>query len=73
RAFFPPHLIGRGVTLMNLFSIGATGLAQVFTGWLHAATPAPPAAAPYQALFLFFATALLVGVLIYTFAEDRTD
>lgn len=73
RAFFPPHLVGRGVTLMNLFSIGATGLAQVFTGWLHKAVPAAPATAPYQALFLFFALALLVGVLIYTFAEDRTD
>jgi len=73
RAFFPPHLVGRGVTLMNLFSIGATGLAQVFTGWLHDSVATPPAAAPYQALFLFFALALLIGVLIYTFAEDRTD
>jgi len=73
RAFFPPHLIGRGVTLMNLFAIASTGLAQIFTGWLHAAVPPPPAAAPYQALFLFFALALLAGVLIYAFAEDRTD
>ena len=26
RAFFPPHLIGRGVTLLNLFGIAAVGL-----------------------------------------------
>lgn len=73
RAFIPPHLMGRGVTLMNLFGIGAIGFAQIGTGRLHAAiTPVPPSA-PYAALFLFFALALLAGVLIYAFSEDRTD
>jgi hypothetical protein len=28
RAFFPPHLMGRGVTLVNLFGIASVGLAQ---------------------------------------------
>ena len=32
RAFIPAHLVGRGVTLLNLFGIGATGLAQLMPG-----------------------------------------
>ena len=32
RAFFPPHLMGRGVTLLNLFGIAPIGLAQIVTG-----------------------------------------
>ena len=43
RAFFPAHLVGRGVTLLNLFSIGGTGLAQVYTGHLNATAASPEA------------------------------
>jgi predicted MFS family arabinose efflux permease len=73
RAFFPPHLIGRGVTLLNLFGIAAVGLAQVATGRLHAAVGPSPTAAPYQAIFGFFAVALAIGLVIYAFSRDRTD
>lgn len=73
RAFFPPHLIGRGVTLLNLFGIAAVGLAQVITGRIHAAVATPPAAAPYQAIFGFFALALVLGLVVYAFSQDRTD
>lgn len=73
RAFFPNHLVGRGVTLLNLFGIGAAGIMQVITGRLHAATATPPATAPYAALFAFFAGLVLVGLIIYAFSRDRTD
>lgn len=73
RAFFPPHLVGRGVTLLNLFGIAAAGLAQVITGRLHAAAQTPPDTAPYQVIFGFFAAALLAGLAIYAFSRDRTD
>lgn len=73
RAFFPTHLVGRGVTLLNLFGIGAAGIMQVITGRLHAATATPPATAPYAALFAFFAGLVLVGLIIYAFSRDRTD
>ena len=76
RAFFPPHLVGRGVTLLNLFGIGAVGLAQVATGAIHAALAAEgggSAALPYQGIFAFFAVALALGLVVYLFAEDRTD
>ncbi len=73
RAFFPPHLIGRGVTLLNLFGIAAVGLAQVATGRIHAAIATPPAPAPYQAIFACFGLALALGLIGYLFSRDRTD
>lgn len=75
RAFFPPHLVGRGVTLLNLFGIGATGLTQVATGRIHAGLAAAGggAAGPYQGLFLFFAVLLAAGLAVYLFSQDRTD
>jgi predicted MFS family arabinose efflux permease len=73
RAFFPPHLTGRGVTLLNLFGIGAVGVLQVATGALYAAIPGPPPTAPFAAVFLLFAAVLLAGLAIYAFSTDRTD
>lgn len=75
RSFFPPHLTGRGVTLLNLFGIGGVGVFQFATGQIYAtaSTGAAEPSAPYAALFLFFAVLLLIGLLIYAFSEDRTD
>ncbi|PLL12027.1 MFS transporter [Tabrizicola sp. TH137] len=73
RAFFPPHLMGRGVTLLNLFGIGAVGLAQVATGRIHGALEGGAAVLPYQGIFAFFAVTLTVGMGIYLFSRDRTD
>ena len=76
RSFFPPHLAGRGVTFLNFLAIGGAGLAQIATGRLyagvHAAHPADPAA-PYAAIYLFFALAVAAGCLPYAFARDRLD
>ncbi len=73
RAFFPPHLMGRGVTLLNLFGIAPIGIAQILTGRIHAATAPVPPAAPYQAVFLFFAITTAVGLAVYLLSQDRTD
>lgn len=74
RAFFPPHLVGRGVTLMNLFGIGGAGLMQFVTGRLHDATSDPGVpTAPYTALFALFGVTLLTGVVIYLFSRDNMD
>ncbi|MEL7279649.1 MAG: MFS transporter [Pseudomonadota bacterium] len=74
RAFFPPALAGRGVTLMNLFGIGGVGLLQFASGQLHASvlTSSGPSAA-YAALFGMFGVALLVGCVIYLFSRDATS
>ena len=71
RAFFPPHLIGRGVTLMNFFAIGGVGLMQFATGWIamHAAVPDDPGAA-YHAIFLFIAATLGLALAVYLLARD---
>ena len=69
RAFVPPHLIGRGVTLLNLFGIAGAGIAQVITGQLHSAMQP----APYPAIFLYFASVTGLGLLAYLAARDRTD
>lgn len=75
RSFFPAHLMGRGVTLVNLFGIGGVGLAQVITGRIHTAVKSTSdvAVAPYSAIFLYFGAALVVGLAIYLFSQDRTD
>ena len=71
RAFFPPHLVGRGVTLLNLFSIGGVGVMQFATGPLF--TAAGGGVAGYQTLFGAFALALLAGSIVYAFAPDNTN
>lgn len=71
RAFLPPHLTGRGVTLLNFFSIGSVGLMQFATGAVVTASvvPGEPAAA-YQALFWFYAAMLAFALLVYLAARD---
>jgi len=73
RSFFPPHLVGRGVTLLNLFGIGGVGLMQLASGRIHEQMAGGPAIASYQALFGFFAGALLVGLVFYLFSRDSLD
>jgi len=68
RSFIPAHLTGRGVTLINLFSIGGVGLLQVASGHLHRMGDGS-----YSLLFGFFALLLLAGCAVYLFATDRTD
>jgi len=72
RSFVPPHLTGRGVTLLNLFGIGGVGLMQFVTGRLHAGAQAGDVAAPYAAIFGFFGLALIAGLAVYVFSRDNT-
>lgn len=72
RSFIPPHLTGRGMTFINLFSIGGVGLLQVLSGQVHA-LGSGSATAPYTLLFGFFAVLMLIGCAVYLFAADRTD
>jgi nitrate/nitrite transporter NarK len=73
RAFFPPHLVGRGVTLMNLFGIGGVGLMQLASGPIHQSAVGGAPAYPYAVLFGFFTLTLLIGALIYLFSTDSLE
>lgn len=71
RAFCPPHLTGRGITLLNFFSIGTVGLMQFGSGAVVSAAtvPSDPAAA-YAALYWFYAAALALSLVVYLWARD---
>ena len=72
RPFFPDHLTGRGVTLLNLFGIGGVGVMQMVTGRLtsHLEATGTPI---YTALFGFYGVLLCCGLALYLFSTDRTD
>jgi MFS family permease len=70
RSFLPPHLLGRGVTLLNLFSIGGVGLLQTVSARVHGAAPA---GMEWTALFGFFGLMLAMGCLVYLFSRDSTN
>ncbi|MEO0865395.1 MAG: MFS transporter, partial [Pseudomonadota bacterium] len=71
RSFFPAHLTGRGVTLMNLFGIGGVGVMQTLSGGIYRMTETgTDTTSPYVAIFGFFTVALALGVLIYSRSRD---
>ena len=70
RALFPPHLTGRGVTLVNMFGIGGAGLLQFASRPIHGGGTDPDS---YRALFLFFAAIVALGLFAYLFSRDSTD
>jgi MFS family permease len=71
RAFVPQHLTGRGVTLMNFFSIGGVGLMQVATGRLFGLAGGEAAGGEgYYWLFMLYAATLAVTLVIYLAAHD---
>ena len=70
RPFFPEHLTGRGVTLMNLFGIGGVGIMQIVTGRLMSTWDSSNA---YSLLFGFYGLLICCGLAIYAFSTDRTD
>jgi hypothetical protein len=63
--------MGRGITLLNFFSMGTVGIMQFLTGAVATAATAPgkPAQA-YSALFAFYALTLAAAVVIYLFSQD---
>jgi predicted MFS family arabinose efflux permease len=73
RSFLPPHLIGRGVTMLNLFSIGGVGALQTLSGRVYeAALPGATPASAYVAVYVMFSGFLFVGLVIYLFSQDNS-
>ena len=75
RSFSPEHLTGRCVTLLNMFAIGGAGLFQFLSGKLFRFTLEieGTTSAAYTTIFLFYASSLFIGLVLYLKAKDRLD
>lgn len=71
RSFVPDHLLGRGITLLNVLFIGGAGVLQPLSGALMASMQDKPPAQAYATLHLIFAGLLVLGLVIYAFARDN--
>lgn len=71
RSFVPDHLLGRGITLLNVLFIGGAGLLQPFSGWLMTRMREAPPAEAHATLHLVFAGLLMAGLAVYLFARDN--
>ena len=70
RAFVPPALMGRGVTLLNFFSIAGVGLLQLASAALVEGRADPASASTYRLLFGTYAACLAFALALYLFARD---
>lgn len=73
RSFMPAHLLGQGVTILNLAFMGGAGLAQWLSGrYVRAAELGGAAPAElYGRLFTGFGCALAVALAVYAFAPPE--
>lgn len=71
RSFVPDHLLGRGITLLNVLFIGGAGLLQPVSGAFMARLSDAPAAEAFASLHLAFGMLLLAALAIYLTAKDR--
>ena len=75
RHLFPPELVGRGITFLNIGTMGGVFLQQSFTGfvvaWITGNSAVRPIAA-YSGVFLCVAGALLVALVFYLRAPDAS-
>jgi predicted MFS family arabinose efflux permease len=73
RLFFPPHLLGRGVTFLNFAFIAGAGIIQWLSG-IFVQASADSGRAPegvFSMLFIAFGSALALATMIYLAAPAR--
>lgn len=73
RALFPDHLVGRGMTLINLFTFLGLAAMQIIAGLIVGHFVAPDGNAPpqaYRLMFGFMAAASAIVILIYSRVRD---
>lgn len=71
RSFLPSHLIGRGVTMLNLCSIGGVGVLQFASSRVYSASVASQFEDyAYVNVFGLFTVSLLMGLLAYLFSRE---
>ena len=70
RSFVPDHLLGRGLTLMNILFIGGAGIVQPISGAVMNQMKDLPVADGYATLHFAFGMALVITLAIYIFSKD---
>jgi MFS family permease len=73
RAIFPDHLVGRGISLLNMGGMAGAGTMQYIAGVIIGQFAAPGAPAPpgaYRTLFAFLAVCLVLALLAYSRIAD---
>lgn len=71
RSFVPDHLLGRGITLLNVLFIGGAGVLQPLSGALMKRLADQPPEQAYATLHLIFAGLLVASLVIYLFSRDN--
>jgi len=71
RSFVPDHLLGRGITLLNVLFIGGAGVLQPFSGALMKRLADQPPEQAYATLHLIFAGLLGLSLVVYLFSKDN--
>lgn len=69
KGMLPKAMLGRGVTLLNFFGIGATGIAQIATGQIFGAMGPEAGADRYGMVFAVFGVTLLMGLATFAFGR----
>jgi len=70
RSFVPDHLLGRGLTLMNILFIGGAGIVQPISGAVMNQMKDLPVAEGYATLHFSFGVSLVVALAIYIVSKD---
>jgi hypothetical protein len=73
KALVPPHLIGRGMTLMNVATMGGVFLVQTVSGAVIELFPADQGVYPLEAYRLVFglqAAFVIAGWIVYLWAQE---
>ncbi|MDQ2081225.1 MFS transporter [Xanthobacteraceae bacterium Astr-EGSB] len=73
KSLFPPHLVGRGMTLLNMGSMGGAFIVQSLSGFVIGLFAAPEGVYPldaYRTVFALQGLILLAAVAVYRSARD---
>jgi len=70
RAFVPDHLLGRGITFLNILFIGGAAIIQPISGAVMKRLLEGPPQFAYAVLHGGFAVLLLVSLAIYLVSKD---
>lgn len=73
RQFLPPHLVARGMTFLNMISIGGVGIWQFASRPVYGSVAHLPPASAFSWLFLFFLAPLVIGVTLYLWSKEGED